>query len=110
MERPVNKVRVIVAFLAATVAALLALPLLECTGELFGMEGFHCPAPLAPTRLHGSFIGIPAVAVFAAPAFGFCGACSGPSAGRSHSAPPFQARSPAWRLPPRSARVFPLVA
>jgi lysylphosphatidylglycerol synthetase-like protein (DUF2156 family) len=71
MERPVNQATVIVAIFAATIAALLALPLFECTAGLFGIERLRCGASLAPMLLFGSLIAIPAVVVIALPLFLF---------------------------------------
>lgn len=69
MERPVNHVKIIVAFFATTATALLAFPFLECSANIFGIANFRCGASLAPMLIIGSFVAIPAVAVIALPLF-----------------------------------------
>ncbi|WP_409526357.1 hypothetical protein [Nitrincola sp. MINF-07-Sa-05] len=69
MKSSVNHGKVIVAFFAATLASVLALPVFECAVGLIPGSGYHCGESFIAVLLIGPFIAIPAILFVALPLF-----------------------------------------
>lgn len=69
MKRIANHGKIIVAFFAATIVSVLALPIFECIAGFIPKSGYHCGESLFTVLLIGPFLAIPAIVLIALPVF-----------------------------------------